>query len=211
MHDGLVIFLHGVGSQGADFAALVQLWRTEMPGLRFAAPDGPYPFDMGPVGRQWFSVKNVTQDNRAGRIVAAREPFDTILRQCLAEAGFESRPEQVVLVGFSQGSIMALDVVMSGRWNFAGVVAFSGRLASPRPYTPAVGTPVVLVHGNADPVIPAQDSVNAEKTLSNAGLAAELHVLPGLGHNLSGAGVAIAASFIRKVLGLPPSPPGHGA
>ncbi|MDT8870818.1 hypothetical protein RAA17_05855 [Komagataeibacter rhaeticus] len=57
--------------------------------------------------------------------------FDDTLQSCISEAGFENRLDRVVLVGFSQGSIMALDAAISGRWPVAGVAAFSGRLASP--------------------------------------------------------------------------------
>ena len=80
MRAGLVIFLHGVGSQGASFAPLLAQWAVDLPTIALAAPDAPFAFDLAPDGRQWFSIKGVTEANRAERIVAARQAFDDTLQ-----------------------------------------------------------------------------------------------------------------------------------
>ncbi|MCH4091456.1 alpha/beta hydrolase [Acetobacter sp.] len=200
MSDGLVIFLHGVGSQGASFSPLLTQWRTDLPVVALTAPDAPFPFDLAPNGRQWFSVKGVTEANRAERIVAARQAFDETLRACVTEAGFEDRLDRVALVGFSQGSIMALDAVVSGRWPVAGVVAFSGRLASPAPYTPARQTRILLIHGDADPIMPVQEASKAAEILTSIGMSVTCDILPGVDHTLTASGVAQALSFVKTVL-----------
>ncbi|WP_213993109.1 prolyl oligopeptidase family serine peptidase [Sodalis sp. dw_96] len=199
MKQSLVIFLHGVGSNGDDLAPLGDVWRQSLPETRFAAPNAPMPFDMGP-GYQWFSVNGVTQDNRAQRIAAARAAFDQQVARLMAEQGMADHPERVVLAGFSQGSIMALDAVASGRWPFAGVVAFSGRLSSPMPLIPAVGTPVLLIHGADDQVIPSWETERAGVTLQELGVTATTVILPHLGHGISGEGVALAGRFISRAL-----------
>ena len=198
MNHNLVVLLHGVGSNGANLATLADAWHHALPNTGFEAPDGPYPFGHGP-GRQWFSVNGVTEANRLERVVAAREAFDKTLREIIAAHGLADHPERVALVGFSQGSIMALDAVASGRWPVAAVVAFSGRLASPRPLTPAPGTRVLLIHGNADPVMPVTESVRAETTLSELGVAVTSHVLPGVGHTISSEGATIAGAFLGEI------------
>ncbi|MDG6094946.1 dienelactone hydrolase family protein [Acetobacter sp. AN02] len=205
MNDGLIIFLHGVGSSGAAFDPLITHWRRTMPGLSFAAPDAPFPFDMDPAAagsgaRQWFSIRDVTEGNRAERTRAARAALDDVLKDCLEREGFTGREDRVVLAGFSQGAIMALDVVMSGRWSFAGVVAFSGRLVPAEGGTPATGTPVLLLHGDADPVMPVQEAPRARTALEAACVPVRLAVLPGLGHSLSTEGAEIAGTFIRSLL-----------
>lgn len=200
MSTGLIVFLHGVGSQGASFSSLAAQWAEELPAAAFAAPDAPFVFDLAPNGRQWFSVKGVTENNRAERIVAARQAFDELLHTSIADAGFQDRLEQVVLVGFSQGSIMALDAVVSGRWPVAGVVAFSGRLASPLPYIPCLKTPVLLVHGDADGVMPVEEAVRASQNLSGAGVSVVCDILPGVGHTVSAAGAGRALEFVKACL-----------
>ncbi|PZQ51532.1 MAG: phospholipase [Rhodovulum sulfidophilum] len=201
MSESLIVFLHGVGGRGADFAGLAEAWRDALPGAVFAAPDGPEPFDMGGPGRQWFSVRGVTEANRPGRVAAARPDFDRILAATLARAGFADRPGRVALVGFSQGSIMALDALAHGRWPVAGVVAFSGRLAAPEPLAPARATRLLLVHGMADRVMPVAEAESAAQRFAAAGATVTKRLLPGEGHTISPAGAEAARDYLAEVLG----------
>ncbi|MFD2239359.1 alpha/beta hydrolase [Aureimonas populi] len=200
MSEGLVIFLHGVGSRGADLAPLGEMWRSALPGTDFAAPDAPFAFDQGSGGRQWFSVRGVTPANRAERILAARSAFDGTIAGIVEAHGLTDRLDRVALVGFSQGSIMALDALVSGRWPVGAIVAFSGRLASPEPFAPSTRTRTLLVHGDADPVMPVQEGEAALDGLKRAGVDASLTVLPGLGHTISPQGASAALDFLSRTI-----------
>ncbi|MDH7786530.1 phospholipase/carboxylesterase [Ochrobactrum sp. 19YEA23] len=201
MHS-LVIFLHGVGSRGGDLASLGEFWADALPGAAFAAPDAPFAFDQGGSGHQWFSVSGVTSANRPQRIVEARAVFDETLTRIIAEHGFADKLDRVALVGFSQGAIMSLDALVSGRWPIAAVVAFSGRLASPEPFTPTLATQALLVHGSIDTVIPASESEGANARLVGIGVNSTCHILRGVGHTISSEGAVMAATFLRSVLKL---------
>lgn len=195
----LVIMLHGVGSSGADLAPLANAWKQALPGAVFVSPDAPAPSSFGP-GYQWFSVAGVTEENRSGRIQEARPSFDTVISTIVEENGFSDRLDRVALVGFSQGTIMALDAVASGRWPVGAVVGFSGRLASPLPLEPATATPILLIHGTADPVIPSAESTKAAAALQALGMTVDTVILPGLPHTISAEGAAQAGSFLAKSL-----------
>ncbi|MBC3947430.1 dienelactone hydrolase family protein [Erwinia persicina] len=199
MKQGLVILLHGVGSSGDDLAGLGDHWASTLPGVRFASPNAPVHFEHG-AGWQWFSLTGVTPENRPARVAQARAAFDQTLQAILDQHQMSDRPDQVVLAGFSQGSIMALDALLSGRWPLAGIVAFSGRLSSPLPLTPALNTPVLLVHGMADEVIPVQESESAEQRLRTLGVQVSSQYEPGVGHAISAQGAARAAAFIASCL-----------
>jgi phospholipase/carboxylesterase len=112
----------------------------------------------------------------------------------------QDRLENVVLVGFSQGSIMALDAVVSGRWPVAGVVAFSGRLASPLPYEMPAKTPVMLIHGMADSVIPCAESEAAARQLRELGAVVSTQFDASVGHTISAQGARSASEFIATCL-----------
>ncbi|WP_268967167.1 alpha/beta hydrolase [Ochrobactrum soli] len=198
----LVIFLHGIGSRGADLASLGTFWADSLPGTVFAAPDAPFAFDQGGSGHQWFSVSGVTPANRPQRIVEARAPFDETLTRIISEHGFADKLDRVALVGFSQGAIMSLDALVSGRWPIAAVVAFSGRLASPEPFTPTLATQAMLVHGSADPVIPASESESANARLGEIGVNSTCHIFPDVSHTISADGAVMAAAFLRSALKL---------
>jgi phospholipase/carboxylesterase len=195
----LVIMLHGVGSNGADLAPLGNAWKSVLPDAVFVSPNAPAPSSFG-SGYQWFSVAGVTEENRSGRIKDARAAFDQTISTIIEEHGFSNKLDRVAFVGFSQGTIMSLDAVASGRWPVGAVVGFSGRLASPLPLAPATATPILLIHGSADPVIPAAETTKAAAALEALGMKVETVIQPGLPHTISGEGAAKAGSFLAEIL-----------
>lgn len=197
----LVVFLHGVGSSGADLARLGPIFARKLPNLGFAAPDGPEAFDQAAMGRQWFSVLGVTVANRPARVAAAAPAFDAVVDAAIAAAG--TGVERTVLAGFSQGTIMALDAVARGR-RFAGVIGWSGRMAS-APTMRLDGFPVRLAvdqaHGEADGVIPVTESDAARDRLVAAGAVVDVVRLPGEGHGIGPAAVAAGIDFLARLTG----------
>lgn len=176
MQRGLVILLHGVGSSGTNVAALGQAMAPALSGVAFESPNAPYPSGRG---HEWFSVAGITEANRPERIARARLSFDAMSGGLIAQHGFEDAFDRVALVGFSQGAIMALDALATGRWPVGAIIAFSGRLASPLPLAPANQTPLLLVHGDADPIMPADESVRAAQQLSDLGVKATISIQGG--------------------------------
>lgn len=202
MADQLVILLHGVGARGEDLAPIGPIWSGRLPGTVFAAPNAPFRFDQGGEGWQWFSITGVTEATRADRIIAARPAFDDTITDILSREGFADRLDRVAFAGFSQGAIMALDALATGRWPVAAVLAYSGRLATRDPLTPAPGTPALLIHGDADMVIPAQESRDAAERLSAAGVTARAVIEPRHYHGISPQGAAEGADFLAGAFGL---------
>ncbi|MFT4150251.1 MAG: prolyl oligopeptidase family serine peptidase [Paracoccaceae bacterium] len=196
----LVILLHGVNARGRDVASLTRGWR--LPGTVIVAPDAPFRSDESPDARQWFSIRGITPQTRPERVLGARGGFDGIIAAAMEAQGLAGRPDRLALIGFSQGAIMALDAVASGRWPAAAVVAFSGRYATPDPQ-PA-HTPALVIHGAADPAIPVSESLNARACLHAAGCRVDLAVQPGVGHWVSPEGAAMAEAFLRRAFGVPP-------
>ena len=180
-----ILFLHGVGSSGGAMRPLAEQL-APLPEAFF--PDGPAPFDAG-QGRQWFSLTGISEANRPERIAAALPDF------CQIVARFGD-PRESLLVGFSQGAIMALHAVATGL-PAAGVVALSGRLAGPVPLRPD-WPPVTLVHGSADPVMPPTIVRATETWLRAAGAEPRLHLFEGLGHGIDARGIAVLRSLCAE-------------
>lgn len=199
MSETLVVILHGVGGRGAHLEELARLIAPQLPGARFACPDAPLPYDWDASGRQWFSVKEITARNRPARLRAARAGFDAVLQDTITAAGFAGRLDRVALVGFSQGAILSVDAVMTGRWPIAALAALSGRLVRMGPVRP--GPPVMLSHGLDDPVIPASDAIRAAAHWGKAGRPVDLHLWTGLGHWFDARVAETTAAFLRRSLG----------
>jgi phospholipase/carboxylesterase len=189
----LVLFLHGVGSNGADLRQLSQHFAQSLPGAVFLSPDGTQPFDGGGNARQWFSVAGVTEANRPARIEAARPALDTLIDAAKAQA----KADQVILIGFSQGSIMALDALARGK--VSEVVAFAGRLAFTGTPTPQPQARALLVGGMADQVISHRLSSEAGERLAAVGVDAKVVILSGVPHTITGEGIAAAQAFLAQV------------
>lgn len=195
----LVILLHGVGSSGADLMPLAQSWRGALPGTAFVAPNAPQPFDMG-NGRQWFSIAGVTEENRPARVAAALPALAELIEAERQRAGVA--PAEVALVGFSQGSIMALHLAMTAPERCGAVVAFAGRIAAPVATPDGAGRrpPVLMVGGAADSIMPPAVVQAAAAHFRSAGFAVEEHLLRGVPHTITAAGAQLGLSFLERVL-----------
>ena len=181
-----VIFLHGVGSSGAAMRPLAQ--QLALP-LQAHFPDGLQPFDMG-QGRQWFSVQGVTEFNRPARVAEALPHFRTLVDSF-------GDPRESLLIGFSQGAIMALHAAAEGL-ACAGVFALSGRLAGPVGPR-AAWPPLWLLHGGADPVMPPQIAYATEAWLRAAGAAPQLELFNGLGHAIDERSTEVIRSAAKSL------------
>ncbi len=194
----VVILLHGVGSNGDDLSTLGDFWKPVLPDTLFLSPNAPFKFDQAAVGYQWFSLIGVTNENRAQRIVEARRSFDNTIHELFSEHGINPKEDKIVFVGFSQGSIMSLDALVTGRYPLSGVVAFSGRLSSPLPYQQGEQLPVLLIHGKSDPVIPWSESHKAAQQLNELNFSVEESYEPNTVHTISSEGAMLAVQFIKK-------------
>lgn len=197
MSNKLVIMLHGVGSNGQDLLPIAQFWQRQLPNLQIASPNAPFSFMNSREAFQWFSIQGVTEQNRLQRIEEARESFDQTIWQIIKNAGFEQRLNDVIFCGFSQGTIMALDAVVSGRWQIAGVIGCSGRLATPISGT--VTTPVLLMHGQNDPVIPTAESQHTFEQLKEVDANVQFRIYPNLGHSINEQEVQDGLVFIQSL------------
>ncbi|MBR9765575.1 MAG: alpha/beta fold hydrolase, partial [Rhodobacteraceae bacterium] len=154
-----VVFLHGYGANGADLLGLADPLAEHMPDTLFIAPDAPESVPGAPFGFQWFPIPWIdgSSEEEAERgLVAASADLDAFLDAFMVDE--DLLPEQVCLFGFSQGTMMALQVAPRREDPVAGVVGFSGRLLQPEllPDEVVSKMPVLLVHGDEDDVVSPQ-------------------------------------------------------
>ena len=196
----LVILLHGYGSNGEDLISLAPHWARALPDTAFVSPNAPEPCPGAPGGYQWWGLTSAGPDARLQGAAQAAPVLDAFIDAELARHNLtESR---LALVGFSQGTMMALQVGPHRRPALAGIVGYSGMLADEAALAAADSTrpPILLVHGDADPMIPVSAFHQAEAALARNGFAVESHVSPGLGHTIDLPGLQLGARFLARVL-----------
>ena len=125
----LVVFLHGYGADGDDLIGLGQEWAPYLPTVAFASPHAPEPCSMSPMGRQWFPLSRRDESERLAGVESAAPALNAFLDAELAR--HDLTHDKLMLVGFSQGTMMALHVLPRRDQAVAGIVGVSGRLLVP--------------------------------------------------------------------------------
>lgn len=200
----LVVLLHGLGADGHDLIDLAPGWGEALPDAAFVAPDAPFPCDLAPYGRQWFSVQDRTPAVIVAGVGRAMAPLDAFLDAELARLGLPG--SALAIMGFSQGAMMTLATGLRRRPAPAALLAYSGRLAFPLPDDlSAASPPVLLAHGLADDVVPAAGSREAELALKAKGVAVQAVYSPRLGHGLDDAGLEAGLDLLLRAFGTPGS------
>lgn len=201
--DRLVVLLHGLGADGRDLIGLAPALADVCPTARFVAPDAPERCDMAPMGYQWFSLQAPTSESLRAGVRRAAPILNAFIDAERDAMGIGD--DKVMLVGFSQGTMMSLHVGPRRAAPLGGIVGFSGALVDERALL-AEGRsrpPVLLVHGDADPVVDVSATRAAAETFKAYGTDTEMVIRPGLGHGIDPHGVEVAKTFIRRVWGEP--------
>ena len=200
-----VVFLHGYGANGADLLGLADPLGEHLPDTLFVAPDAPEACAGAPMGFQWFPIPWIdgsSQEESETGMRAAAEDLNAFLDALMVDE--DLLPEQVALVGFSQGTMMSLHIAPRREDALAGVVGFSGRLLSPDLLVDDVVSrpPILLVHGDADDVVPPQSLPEAVEALQEAGWQDVFaHIMKGTGHGIAPDGLGVALAFLRDKCG----------
>lgn len=194
----LVVLCHGIGADGHDLIDLAPTWAHALPHAAFVAPDAPDPCDMAPMGRQWWSVADRTpsvMEAGARRAATFLNPF---LDAELARLGLPA--DAYALMGFSQGAMAVLFTGLRRAVAPRAILAFSGALLAPDSLAAELThcPPVLLVHGEADDVVPVSRSRDAEAALRAADVPVEAVYIPRLGHGIDDTGLAMGALALQR-------------
>ncbi len=209
--ENLVVLLHGIGANGDDLIDLALAWRGLAPRAEFISLNAPFPCDFAPDRLQWFSVADRAPAKLLEGARAAARILGPCLDRLLAERGLAA--DRLALVGFSQGAMMALHVGLRRPQKIAGIVSFSGALRGGEVLHAEIKTkpPVLLVHGDADDVVPFASMSQAKAFLEAEGVRVTALARRGLGHGVDERGVAAGGNFLRKIISAAPAWGANGA
>jgi len=198
--DSLVIFVHGYGADGEDLIGLAPYFQKVLPATAFASPNAPERIPGQPFGYQWFGITHLDPALMAAGADSAAATLDGFIDAELERTGVD--PSRLVLVGFSQGTMMSLHVGLRRAVQPAAIVGFSGALVAAERLPQEIRSrpPVLLIHGDSDPMVPVEALHAATNGLAAAGVAVRWHVSRGVGHSIDPEGLALAIDFVRDAL-----------
>ncbi len=195
-----MVLLHGYGSNGDDLMGLVPYWRASLPDTVFMAPNAPDVCPGAPGGYQWWSLADPGRESRAAGVRQAAPLVNAFID--MHRTTYDLPNRKVALVGFSQGTMMALHVGPRRSEVLAGVVGYSGMLADAEALQTEVKTkpPLLLIHGDADPMVPFAAMGQAEVEFKGMGFGISTHAARGLGHSINEEGLRLGGEFLARVL-----------
>jgi phospholipase/carboxylesterase len=201
----LVVFLHGYGADGNDLIDIGRAWQSLLPQAAFVSPHAPEPCGQAPMGRQWFPLTMRDPEERWTGVTKARPALDRFLDAELQRRSLP--PSALALVGFSQGTMMALHVGLRRAVAPAAIVGYSGLFVVPETVDPDAFAgeirsrpPVLLVHGEQDDLIPVQALFHAAQALAALEIPAEWHISAGVGHGIDQEGLRHGGEFLARQL-----------
>ena len=199
----MAIFLHGYGADGADLLGLADPLAPHLPDTVFLSPDAPEPCRNNPMGYQWFPIPWLDGSSEAeakAGMIQSIDDINAFIDARLADEGMTI--DRLAIVGFSQGTMMALHILPRRQEPVAGIVAFSGRLLAPETLAAEAVSkpPVLLIHGDQDEMVPFQEMGLAGQALTEAGFETYGHVMKGTGHGIAPDGLSVALAFLREKL-----------
>ena len=197
----LVVFLHGYGADGNDLIEIGRAWQGLLPDAAFVSPHAPNPCGQSPMGREWFPLTFRDPNERWVGVNAAAPALNAFIDAELKRRNLP--PSALALVGFSQGTMMALHVGLRRAVAPAAIVGYSGMLVLPEDPDPDAFAaeieskpPVLLVHGDGDEMIPVQAVFHASQGLAALEVPTQWHISPGIGHGIDQEGLRHGGEFL---------------
>lgn len=194
----IVLLLHGYGSSGSDMITLAPAWQQGLPDALFLAPHAPQ--RTGGAGYQWWALHDISPQALAAGAALAAPAIDEFIDRKLTQYGLTEA--DLAIVGFSQGTMIALHVGLRRPRQVAAVVGYAGMLTGGVRLRGEFVTkpPVLLVHGSHDPVVPVAAMHAAEHELKHLGIDVTTHVASGVGHSVDPVGLRLGLEFVARVL-----------
>ena len=193
-----IILLHGYGGDGKDISMLTLNWKRHMPNTVFICPNGHETCSINPSGFQWFDLTKDDTDYILDQSIKAEEKIKLFLNELKPE--FNLQNNQICLSGFSQGCMMSLNVGLTSEEKFSCIVGFSGKIINQNNLKLRIknSTDTLLIHGDADQVVPSTYLLEAKDFLIRNNVGVETLLLKNCDHHIPVEASSTALNYILK-------------
>tara|TARA_Y100001960_G_C14770259_1_gene879503 strand:+ start:1717 stop:2370 length:654 start_codon:yes stop_codon:yes gene_type:complete len=198
--NSIVVLLHGIGADAKDLMPLAEYWASKLEKTKFYSLYAPYPYSSAPFGRQWFDLKDRDQTRILKEIDLIKPVIINFLKDKLKF--YNLKYDNLMLVGFSQGTMVALNLALTTKENIKGVLGYSGGVILTKSgKIDIISKPnICLVHGNDDEVVPKRMMETTETVLKDSNVDVNSHLIENLGHSIDQKALDIGQNFLVKYL-----------
>ena len=193
-----VILLHGYGGDGKDISMLTLNWKRFLPNTIFLCPNGHEKCSINPSGYQWFDL---TRDD-SEYILEQSKKAEIKLKQFIEDVKdkYSLKNSEICLSGFSQGSMMSINLGLTSKENYSCVVGFSGKIINQEDLIKrkTSSTKMLLLHGNKDEVVSPTFLLAAKDFLIRNNIEIETKMIEDCEHHIPVEASSIALNYIKN-------------
>ena len=196
--NSLIVLLHGIGADACDLIPLAKYWSSTLKKTKFFSLHAPYPCKLAPFGRQWFDLEDRDQTRILKEIELVKPMIITFLKKKLKDYNLQYK--DLILVGFSQGTMVALNLTLTMKEEVRGVLGYSGGVILTKSgKIEIISKPnICLVHGKNDEVVPKKMMETTKIILKDNNIDVDTHLIENLGHSIDQKGLEIGQNFLVK-------------
>ena len=196
--NSLVVLLHGIGADAFDLIPLAKYWALTLKKTKFYSLHAPYPCKLTPSGKQWFDLEDRDQTRILKEIELVKPMIITFLKKKLKDYNLQYK--DLILVGFSQGTMVALNLTLTMKEEVKGVLGYSGGVILTKSgKIEIISKPnICLVHGKNDEVVPKKMMETTKIILKDNNIDVDTHLIENLGHSIDQKGLEIGQNFLVK-------------
>ena len=193
-----IILLHGYGGDGKDISMLTLNWKRHLPNTVFICPNGHEACTINPSGFQWFDLTKDDTNYTLDQSIKSEEKIKLFINEIKQE--FNLQNNQICLSGFSQGCMMSLNVGLTSEEKFSCIVGFSGKIINQNNLKLRIknSTDTLLIHGDADQVVPSTYLLEAKDFLIRNNVGVETLLLKNCDHHIPVEASSTALNYILK-------------
>ena len=194
----IVVLLHGYGGDGKDISMLSLNWKRHMPNTTFICPNGHERCAINPSGYQWFDLTKDNNNYILDESLKAEKKLIKFLDEIKNKYKLDN--DKIILSGFSQGSMMSINLGLTSEKPFNCIVSFSGKIINLRDLKNRIKnyTNTLLIHGEQDDIVPSTHLLEAQDFLLRENIKVETHLIKNCNHSIPIEASSIALNYILK-------------
>jgi len=198
--ESLVVLMHGIGADASDLLPLAKHWSTTLKKTKFYSINAPFPYSLAPIGRQWFDLEDRDQARILKEIELIKPKIIFFLKKKLIQYNLVFK--DLILVGFSQGTMVALNLALSFKEKIKGVLGYSGGVILTKSGKIKINSKpeICLIHGNDDEIVPKKMMQATKVILEDNNFVVDSYLIQNLGHSINNEGIEIGEKFLVKHL-----------